>query len=135
MRCGTCRGSTSPAAEVEDSPWRGDKERGGARSVAAPRHDAAALVGANAVTVGGSAGASPSRGRVASVAGNSPRDDALVAWLAESAGANRNRWNSDFEQIEDGTCGASGTEFDGGLRDRPLLRSFDAVFASVGGGV
>jgi Tol biopolymer transport system component len=106
-----------------------------AEPVVATLYDGTALLAANILTGRGSAGASPSRGRVASVVRDSPRDDALVAWLAESAGADRHRWNADFENIEDSTGGASGTEFDGGLRDRPLLGSFDAVFASVGGGV
>jgi hypothetical protein len=149
-----------------------DKEIADAQSVAATFDDGVALVSANAVAVGGSAdfgelpstgsgselvedsraGASPSRWRVASVVRDSPRDDALVAWLAESAGAGRhNRWNADFDNIEDSTGGlrtsassvearaqssrASGTELDGGLRDRPLLGSLDVVFESIGGGV
>jgi hypothetical protein len=110
-------------------------------------YDGTALLAANILTSRGSAdfgelsrtGASPSRGCVASVVRDSPHDDALVAWLAESAGADRHRWNADFDNIEDSTGGlrraqssrASGTRADHGFLDGHCLGSRNAIFKLV----
>jgi parallel beta-helix repeat protein len=112
-----------------------------AEPVAATLYDGTALLAANILTSSGSAGASPSRWRAARVPGDSPRDDALVAWVAESAGVDRNRWSADSEQIDDGTGAARGARaghgfFDGHcLASDGILEYTDAVFELVGGGI
>jgi hypothetical protein len=129
---------------------QGDKESQDA--VVARRFDAAALVGAHnsskAGTHIGSAGASPSRLRAAHGIGNSlrddsPRDDAIIAWLAS---VDRTRSRRDLDSGIDRTGGASGAEIDRtggaggtqgaiGLYDRDRIASRDAIFELVGSGV
>jgi hypothetical protein len=95
-----------------------------AARVAPSLYDGTALLAANILTSRSSAGASPSRWRMALVAGDSPHDDALVAWLSAAKVVGRDRSS---EQIADGTCDASGTEAEGGS-----LECVDAVFELVG---
>ena len=117
----------------------GDKESGGA--AAARGFDTAAPNRANAVAHIGSAGASPSRLRAAHGNADSPRDDALVAWLSVSRDRGRVRFGHMIEYSIDGTGGASGTRGTHGLHDwnclagDGLLNYVDAIFELVGSGV
>jgi hypothetical protein len=139
-------------SQVEDSPWRGDKEITDSQSVVASFDDVAAPLGAYTVASNGSAdfgelsraGTSPSRLRAALVTGNSPRDEALVAWLTASRDRGRGRFEGTIEQIVDGTRVAGGTHADhsllnghclasDGLLDYGLPEYVDAIFASFGG--
>jgi hypothetical protein len=100
-----------------------------AARVAPSLYDGTALLAANILTSRGSAGASPSRGRVASVVRDSSHDDALVAWLAASADAKRHRTGMDFEQFSAGASIAVDND-----ADDALVEGVDAVFESVGSG-
>jgi hypothetical protein len=111
-----------------------------AARVAPSLYESTALLAANFLTSRSSAdfgelsrtGASPSRGRVASLVRDSPHDDALVAWLAESAGADRHRWNADFDNIEDSTGGLRRAQSRRELsRVEPVAPSWMAAFATV----
>jgi len=125
-------GGAAAAVTADVGPLRESTERtagqasSGTRveSASAPRYDIVASRGANFVAGRGPAGASPSRWRAV---GNSPRDEALVAWLSATKDSGRNRSAAESERIADGTGDASGTEAEGGF-----LESVDAVFELVG---
>jgi hypothetical protein len=138
----------APVAAIDKEIGRqGDKESGGA--AVARGFDTAAPTRVNAVAHIGSAGASPSRVRAAHGNADSPRDDALVAWLAS---VDRTRMRRDLGSDRDRTGGASGTQIDSdgggsgargtnGLHDRNclagdgLLNCVDAIFELVGGDI
>ncbi len=111
----------------------------GTLAVAAAHYDVAVPVGTSAVTSDSSAGASPSRARLASVVRDSARDDALVAWLSASRDRGRHRWHANLERFADSAGGATGTHADGRTDDAAcdggLLEHLDAAFELVGGGV
>ena len=98
-----------------------------ALAVAATLDEARVFTGANTVARKNSAGASSSRLRAAHVIGNSPRDNALVAWLSDYADATRGRTGIDHGQFTDGTGGAIRNDV-----DDALVEAVDVVFQLVG---